>query len=272
MRVSLFITCLVDQMFPDVGEAMVATLRRLGLEVSFNDAQTCCGQVAFNTGYRPEAKAMAEHFIHVFESDPADFIVAPSGSCTAMVRNYYGELFHGLDSPVPSGEGLGERAHGVQALSQPSTKGRGDDNQWRDRFSRVRSRLREFSEFIVNELGVEDVGARFPARVTYHDACHLLRELGISDQPRRLIRAVRDVDFVEMEAPDTCCGFGGTFSVKYGEISNAILQEKLARIVSSGVEYVVANDSSCLMQIAGGLSRSGAPVKTMHLAELLAKR
>jgi L-lactate dehydrogenase complex protein LldE len=242
MRVSLFITCLVDQMFPDVGEAMVATLRRLGVEVSFNDAQTCCGQVAFNTGYRPEARAMAEYFIRVFESDTADFIVAPSGSCTAMVRNFYGELFHGSD-----------------------------DGQWRERLGQVRPRLREFSEFIVNELGREDVGARFPSRVTYHDACHLLRELGVSDQPRRLIRAVREVDFVEMEAPDTCCGFGGTFSVKYGEISNAILQEKLTRIANSGVQYLVANDSSCLMQIAGGLSRAGSPVKTMHLAELLAK-
>lgn len=243
MRVSLFITCLVDQLYPDVGEAMVATLRRLGVEVSFNDAQTCCGQVAFNTGYRPEARAMAEHFLKVFESDKADFIVAPSGSCTAMVRNYYGELFHGPD-----------------------------DHEWRERLARVRSRLREFSELIVNELGVEDVGARFPSRVTYHDACHLLRELGVSDQPRRLIRAVRDIDFVEMDSPDTCCGFGGTFSVKYGEISNAIMQEKLARITSSGAEYVIANDSSCLMQIGGGLSRAGSPIKTMHLAELLAKQ
>lgn len=165
MRVSLFITCLVDQLFPDVGEAMVATLRRLGVEVCFNEAQTCCGQVAFNTGYRPEARAMAEHFIQVFENDPADFIVAPSGSCTAMVRNYYGELFH-----------------------QPG------DDEWRYRSSRVQPRLREFSEFIINELGVEDVGARFPARVTYHDACRLLRELRISDEPRRLIQAVRGVD------------------------------------------------------------------------------
>jgi L-lactate dehydrogenase complex protein LldE len=243
MRVSIFVTCLVDQLFPDVGEAMVTTLRRLGVQVSFNAAQTCCGQIAFNTGYRREAREMAEHFVRTFEHDQADFIVAPSGSCTAMARNYYGELFHGPD-----------------------------DGQWQERLTRLRSRLREFSEFIVSELGVEDVGARFPSRVTYHDACHLLRELGISDQPRRLIRAVRDVDFVEMDAPDTCCGFGGTFSVKYGEISNAILQEKLARITNSGVEYVVANDSSCLMQIAGGLSRAGSPVKTMHLAELLAKQ
>ena len=243
MRVSLFITCLVDQLFPDVGEAMVATLRRLGVEVSFNETQTCCGQVAFNTGYRPEARAMAEHFIKVFENDKADFIVAPSGSCTAMVRNFYHELFHGPD-----------------------------DREWQERINRIRPRLREFSEFIVNELGIEDVGARFPSRVTYHDACHLLRELGVSDQPRRLIRAVRGVEFIEMEAPDTCCGFGGTFSVKYGEISNAIMQEKLARIATSGVEYVIANDSSCLMQIGGGLSRAGSPIKTMHLAELLAKQ
>lgn len=243
MRVSLFITCLVDQMFPDVGEAMVATLRRLGVEVSFNEAQTCCGQVAFNTGYRPEARSMAEHFVRVFENDKADFIVAPSGSCAAMVRNFYAELFHGPD-----------------------------DNAWRERLSGVRTRAREFSEFIINELGVEDVGARFASRVTYHDACHLLRELGIADEPRRLLRAVRDLDFVEMEAPDTCCGFGGTFSVKYAEISHAILDEKLARITNSGAEYVIANDSSCLMQIAGGLSRAGSPVKTMHLAELLAKQ
>src|SRR5713226_2986778 len=194
MRVSLFITCLVDQLFPDVGEAMVATLRRLGVEVGFNQAQTCCGQVAFNTGYRPEARAMAEHFIKVFENDKADFIVAPSGSCTAMVRNFYGELFR--DSPLPLGEGPGERALGIQALTLPSPKGRGNENQWRDRFERIRPRLREFSEFLVNEVGVEDVGARFPARVTYHDACHLLRELHVSDQPRRLIRAVRDLEFI----------------------------------------------------------------------------
>src|SRR5258708_36853230 len=129
MRVSLFITCLVDQMFPDVGEAMVVTLRRLGVEVSFNEGQTCCGQVAFNTGYRPEARAMAEHFVQVFENDTADFIVAPSGSCTAMVRNFYGALFHGPD-----------------------------DQEWRERFARRQSRLREFSEFIVHELAMDDVG------------------------------------------------------------------------------------------------------------------
>src|SRR5262245_25836905 len=242
MRVSLFITCLVDQMFPDVGEAMVSTLRRLGVTVDFNEAQTCCGQVAFSTVYRPEARAMAEHFLKAFENDNADFFVAPSGSCSAMVRNFYGELF-----------------------------ARPEDSEWQKRLGRVTSRLREFSEFLVNEMKVEDVGARFPARVTYHDACHLLRELGVSDQPRRLIRAVRDLEYIEMEAPDTCCGFGGTFSVKYGEISNAILQEKLSRITASGVEYVIANDSSCLMQIAGGLSRAGSAIKTMHLAELLAK-
>jgi L-lactate dehydrogenase complex protein LldE len=243
MRVSLFVTCLVDQLFPRVGEAMAATLRRLGCEVTFNEAQTCCGQPAFNSGYRKEARAMAEHFIEVFARDRADFVVAPSGSCTAMARNFYGELFR-----APEDEG------------------------WRARLAEVRPRLREFSEFVVRELGVEDVGARFAGRVTYHDACHLLRELGLADGPRRLIRAVRGVEFVEMEAPDTCCGFGGTFSFKYAEISDAILREKLARIERSGADYVVANDASCLMQIAGGLSRAGSPVKTMHLAELLDSR
>ena len=241
MRVSLFITCLNDQFFPQVGMAMLKTLRRLGVEVVFNEAQTCCGQPAFNSGYPDEARALAEHFLEVFERERADFIVAPSGSCTAMVRNFYQELFH-LD----------------------------EDERWRRSLERVRLRLREFSEFVVQELKCEDVGARFPARVTYHDACHLLRELHIADEPRRLIRSVRDIDFVEMQAPDTCCGFGGTFAVKYGEISNAIMQEKLSRITESGAQYVIANDSSCLMQIAGGLSRAGSQVQTMHLAELLA--
>jgi L-lactate dehydrogenase complex protein LldE len=243
MRVSLFITCLVDQIFPRVGEAMVVTLRRLGAEVTFNQAQTCCGQPAFNTGFRSDARQIAEHFINVFDDEKADYLIAPSGSCTAMVRNYYRELF---DKP--------------------------EDERWRVRLERVEARLFEFSEFIVKKLGVEDVGARFTGRVTYHDACHLLRELHINDEPRRLIRAVRDIEFVEMEAPDTCCGFGGTFSVKFAEISSAILQEKLDRIARSRADYVIANDSSCLMQIAGGLSRARSPVKTMHLAELLAKR
>ena len=241
MRVALFIPCFVDQLFPNVAIAMVNVLRRLNVEVDYPQAQTCCGQPAFNTGYWDEARTLAQRHCEVFAR--ADTIVCPSGSCTAMVRNFYNELFHGPDSA-----------------------------EWRERFARVQPRVREFSEFIVNELGVDDVGARFPARVTYHDACHLLRELHISDEPRRLIRAVTDVDFVEMDAPDTCCGFGGTFSVKYGEISNAILEEKIARIAASGVEYVIANDSSCLMQIAGGLSRARSPVKTMHLAELLAKQ
>jgi L-lactate dehydrogenase complex protein LldE len=243
MRVSLFTTCLVDQLFPQVGRAMVETLRRLGVEVTFNAAQTCCGQPAFNSGYRGEARTMAEYFIKVFEGERADFIIAPSGSCTAMMRNYYGELFH-----------------------EP------EDEPWRKRLEPVQSRLREFSEFIVKELGIEDLGARFAGRVTYHDACHLLRELRIADEPRRLIRAVRDIEYIEMATPDACCGFGGTFSVKYSEISCAILEEKLNSIERSGAQFVIANDSSCLMQIAGGLSRNGSAVQTMHLAELLAKR
>ena len=185
---------------------------------------------------------MAEHYIEVFENERADFIVAPSGSCTAMVRNFYHELFH---APEDAG--------------------------WRERFSRSNRACASSRSLSSRNLELRMWARASPRRVTYHDACHLLRELGIAEAPRRLIRAVRDVEYVELEAPDTCCGFGGTFSVKYAEISNAILEEKLTRIANSGAEYVVANDSSCLMQIAGGLSRAGSTVKTMHLAELLAK-
>jgi len=237
--VALFVTCLGDVFYPEVGEATVRLLHRLGIAVDFPRGQTCCGQPAFNAGFRQPAKDVARRNLVLFAN--AEYIIVPSGSCAAMWRVFYPELF--ADDPV-----LGEQAEALAA------------------------RTYELAEFLVHVVGVERLGAVFHGKVTYHASCHLLRELGISEQPRRLIRAVRDVDFVEMEAPDTCCGFGGTFSVKFGEISNAILQEKLARIENSGVEYVVANDSSCLMQIAGGLSRAGSPVKTMHLAELLAKQ
>jgi L-lactate dehydrogenase complex protein LldE len=241
MRVAVFTTCLVDQLFPRVGVATVETLRRLGLEVDYDGAQTCCGQPAFNAGYRAEARRLAEHCVDVFDAG-ADVVVAPSGSCTAMVRTYFRELFR-----------------------EPG------DAVWRDRLERVRGRVRELSEFLVRDLGLEDVGARFEGRVTYHDACHLLRELGLEEEPRRLIRAVRGVDFVEMAGADACCGFGGTFSVTYPEISSAMARDKVARIEATGAEYVIAADASCLMQIGGALGRAGSPVKTMHLAELLAR-
>ena len=194
MRVSLFVTCLIDQFFPEVGEAMVTVLRRLGVEVDFPVGQTCCGQPAFNYGFRQEAKKVARHFITVFEGDGP--IVAPSGSCTAMVKVFYPELFR-------------------------------DEPQWCRRAEALSSRVYEFSQFLVGVLGVEDVGAVYPGRVTYHDSCHLLRELGVREEPRRLIRAVKGVELMEMQRPDACCGFGGTFSVKLPHISEAILGDKI---------------------------------------------
>lgn len=217
--------------------SMVRVLRRLGIEVSFNPLQTCCGQPLFNTGYRDEARPLAERLIEIFA--PSDYVVAPSGSCTAMARIFYPELLAGDDRLYCRAQALAPKIY-------------------------------EFSEFIVKVLGREDVGARYPGRVTYHDSCHLLRELRVRDEPRRLIRHVRDVEFVELDGADACCGFGGTFSVTFPEISSAILQEKIDSIVRSGAEVVVANDSSCLMQIAGALRRQQIPVRTMHLAELLA--
>jgi L-lactate dehydrogenase complex protein LldE len=243
MKVSLFITCIVDQMYPQVGEAMVGLLKRLGVEVRFNPEQTCCGQPAFNTGYRREARRVARQMLELFEREleTADYIVAPSGSCTTMVKRFYGELF-------------------------------ADEAATRARAARVGERLFEFSQFLVEMLGVEDVGASFQGRVTYHDSCHLLRELEVARAPRKLIKAVRGAEFVELEASDVCCGFGGTFSVKFPEISTAITADKVTNIERSGADAVVACDVSCLMQIAGLLSRRGMTVRCLHLAELLASR
>ncbi len=236
-RVALFITCLGDQFFPQVGECAVRVLRRLGVEVTFNPAQTCCGQPAFNTGFRDEARAVAARVLDLF--DDADYVVAPSGSCTSMMRVFYPELFAGDPGRLKKVEDL-------------------------------RSRLFEFSEFLVNVLKVEDVGARFPHRVAYHDSCHLLRELGIETEPRKLLRAVRDVELVELQDNQVCCGFGGTFSVKFPEVSVAMGGDKTRAAAATGAEYLVANDSGCLMHLAGLIHRQGLPLKTLHLAELLA--
>lgn len=238
MRVALFITCLGDQFFPRMGESVVQVLRRLDVEVTFNPAQTCCGQPAFNTGYRQEARAVAERVLDLF--DDAEYVVSPSGSCTAMVKVFYPELF-------------------------------ADDPERLRKWERLRGKFFEFSDFLVNILKVEDVGARFPHRVTYHDSCHLLRELGIETEPRKLIRAVRGLELVEMQDYKLCCGFGGTFSVKFPEVSVAMGEDKLNAAVATGAEYLVANDGGCLMHLAGVIHRERLPLQTMHLAELLAQ-
>ncbi len=236
-RVAFFVTCLVDQFFPQVGECVVRILRRLGVEVTFNPAQTCCGQPAFNTGFRDEAREVASRVLDLF--DDADYVVAPSGSCTSMMRVFYPELFEG-------------------------------DPRRLAKVERLRTRLFEFSEFLVKVLKVEDVGARFPHRVAYHDSCHLLRELGIEAEPRALLRAVRDIELFDLKDYQLCCGFGGTFSVKFPEVSVAMGEDKVRAALDAGAEYLVANDSGCLMHLAGLIHRRGLPLKTMHLAEVLA--
>ncbi len=238
-RVALFTSCLVDQFFPQVAESLVHVLRRLDVEVSYDPAQTCCGQPAFNTGFRAEARQVAGKLLEVFQD--AEYVVSPSGSCTSMVKIFYRELFE----------------NDPEALQQVGA---------------LMPKLYEFSEFLVKVLGVVEVGASCRARITYHDACHLLRELRIADEPRRLIRGVRGVDFVEMEEATTCCGFGGTFSVKFPEVSIGMLADKLRAAVATGADYVVANDSGCLMHMAGAIHRDRLPIQTLHLAELLAKQ
>jgi L-lactate dehydrogenase complex protein LldE len=240
IKVGLFVTCIVDQMWSSVGTATVDVLRRAGCQIEFDERQTCCGQPAFNTGYRAEARRVAERFIELYEESEAEFIVSPSGSCTAMVHHY--------DTLFP------------------------DDARWRERAQAVAGRTFELSSFLVRVLKTTDVGARFKGKVTWHDACHGLRELRVRDEPRALIRNVKETELIELENADTCCGFGGTFSVKYPEISTAILDQKIEAIEAAGVDSVISGDASCLMQIGGRLSRIGSKVRVMHLAELLASR
>ena len=239
MRVSLFITCLVDQFFPDVGMSVVSVLRKLGVEVDFPAEQTCCGQPAFNSGFTSDARELAKRFIGIFEN--SDYVVAPSGSCTSMVKVFYPELFK-------------------------------DDPEWLKRAESLASRTYEFTEFLVNVLKVEDVGSSYHGKVALHQSCHLLRELNVRSEPQCLLRSVKGIEVVELERAETCCGFRGLFSVKYPHISGSILQDKIDSVEKSGADVVVASDVGCLMHIAGGLSRQSSAATTMHIAELLAKK
>ncbi|MFA6232996.1 MAG: (Fe-S)-binding protein [Bacteroidota bacterium] len=238
MKVSLFIPCLTDQLFPASGMNMLRVLERLGLDVHFNSSQTCCGQPAFNTGYHHESRAIAKKFLDIFDHDGSEYIVAPSGSCTTMVAEFYGKQLLLPDSYMEKAE-------------------------------RVRGRIYEFTSFLVDVLGVADVGARFSGRVTLHDSCHALRELHIKRQPRVLLSAVAGLELVEMDAAEVCCGFGGTFAVKFDEVSAAMAEEKAASIERSGADVVTGVDSSCLMQIEGMLRRRGSSVRAMHIADIL---
>lgn len=238
-KAALFIPCFVDQLTPQVGRAMVQVLERAGCEVEFPEAQTCCGQAAFSTGYQDQALPLARRFVDVFSA--ADAVVCPSGSCTAMVRRFYPEL-------ARADEGL------------------------RREFEAIGKRVFEFSEFLVRHLGITDVGAEFPHRVAFHDACHLLRELHVREEPRQLLRAVRRLELVEMAEASECCGFGGAFSVLMSDISVAMGERKARNVEQAGVDFVASCDPSCLMQIGGILSRRGMRARPIHLAEILASR
>jgi L-lactate dehydrogenase complex protein LldE len=239
VRVALFITCFNDTLFPETGRATVQLLERLGHEVEFPLEQTCCGQMHFNTGYQREALPLVRRFVEVFS--PYEAVVAPSGSCVGMVRELY----------PTAAELAGDRwlAEKVEALAP---------------------RVFELSEFLVKRLGVTDVGAYYPHRVTYHPTCHSLRMLEVGDAPLELLRAVRGIDLVELGEAKECCGFGGTFAVKNADTSAAMLADKIRHVLDTEAEVCTAGDNSCLMHIGGGLKRQRAGVETIHLAQILA--
>jgi L-lactate dehydrogenase complex protein LldE len=249
--VQLFMTCIIDTFYPDIGKAVLRVLERAGIQVAIPKNQTCCGQPAFNAGMRSQAREMAIQTIRVFEAAPGS-VVVPSGSCAAMIRHSYLELFAEDETWLPRARALAERTY-------------------------------ELTEYLVDVLGVTDVGAQFHGPVTYHSSCHLLRELGVDRQPKALLGAVIEKEGSQSEKPvpmqtitlphaDECCGFGGVFSVEHPHISAAMLERKMANIESTGAQTVVVCDAGCLMHIAGGLHRKGKKVKVAHIAEILANR
>ncbi|MDH7514865.1 MAG: (Fe-S)-binding protein [Bacteroidota bacterium] len=237
MKVSLFIPCLTDLFFPSTAWSVVRVLERLGIDVVYDPRQTCCGQPAFNTGYHRDAVVCAEHFLDVFHE--AECIVAPSGSCVAMIRDY---------------------SSGMLRLP----------DRYRRLAERLKDRVWEFTSFLVDHLGVTEVDAEFPGRVALHDSCHALRLLGIRAQPRALLKRVRGLELVELGRTGVCCGFGGTFAVKFADISTEIGKEKIRDILDAQVRTVTAVDSSCLMQIDGLLRKTGSTTTTVHIADILA--
>lgn len=233
-RVALFVTCVVDNLFPDTGIAAVRLLEAAGCEVEFPEAQSCCGQPAVNSGEPEAAARLARHFVEVFE--PFDAVVAPSGSCAAMVRHWYPQLLEG---------------------------------EWRRRAVAVGDRTYELTQYLADELGRVDLGAGVDATVTVHDACHMLRALGVKAAPRRLLEAA-GATVVEMAEPETCCGFGGTFAAKHGEISGPLADDKLGHAAATGTQHLVSCDQACLMHLEGRRRRTGIGPPAVHLADLLA--
>jgi L-lactate dehydrogenase complex protein LldE len=236
MHADVFIPCFIDQFYPETGINMVRILEKLGVEVHYNKNQTCCGQIAFNSGFWDEAKAIGEKFIKDFSNNR--YIVGPSASCVGMVRNYYDVLFYNT------------------ALH----------NEYRQ----IKKNIFEFSDFVVNILKAVELGAEFNHVITYHDSCAALREYKLKDEPRLLLRQVKGIEIREMEHPEECCGFGGTFSVKHEPISTAMAEQKVEHALATGAEYIVSTDASCLMHQEGYIKKHKLPLKTIHLIDVLA--
>jgi L-lactate dehydrogenase complex protein LldE len=238
MNVDLFIPCFIDQLYPETGFNMVKVLEKLNCKVHYNPKQTCCGQPAFNSGYRDEAKAIGKKFINDFSPDSDRYIVAPSGSCTGYIRNYYNQLF-------------------TNSSEHNAAK-------------KIQVKVFEFCEFLVNILHVTDIGASFHSKVTYHDGCGALRECGIKNQPRQLLQNVKGLELVEMKECETCCGFGGTFATKYEPISVGMGYTKIHSALETDADFIVSSDQSCLLHLETYIKKQGLNIKTLHIADVLA--
>jgi L-lactate dehydrogenase complex protein LldE len=238
MKVTLFATCLVDMFQSDVGKATVELLERLGCEIDFPESQVCCGQPAYNSGYVKESREAMKKMIETFES--AEYVVSPSGSCTAMFRDYP-HIFKG-------------------------------DSVWEPKAKKLAEKTYELTEFIVDVLKIEDVGARFEGKVTYHTSCHMTRLLRVTSAPMTLLKNVKGLEFTMLPGKEQCCGFGGTFSVKMGQISEQMVDEKVLHVQETGADYLIGADAGCMMNIGGRIERTGKPIKVLHIAEVLNSR
>lgn len=236
MIVDIFIPCFIDQLYPNTAMNMVKILERLDIGVNYNKNQTCCGQMAFNSGFWNEAKSLAVKFLRDFSNDR--YIVSPSASCVGMVKNYYNEFFY--------------------------------NSAFHNEYKQVQKNIYELTDFLVNILNAGNIGATFEETVTYHDACSALREMKIKEQPRKLLSQVKGLKLIEMKESDTCCGFGGTFSVKHEAISTAMAQQKVEHAINSGASYIVSTEGSCLMHLDAYIKKNNLPIKTIHIVDVLA--
>ena len=237
MEIDLFIPCFIDQIYPDTAWSTIKVLEKAGCKINYNPNQTCCGQPSFNSGYWKETKTLAKKFIKDFEG--VNMVVSPSASCSGFVRNNYEKIFEGNEVDI-------------------------------NKSNQVKSRIIELTDFLVNKLGITDLGAEFNHKVTYHDSCSALREYGIKTEPRTLLSKVKGLELIEMEGSDVCCGFGGTFSVKFKGISSAMAQQKVEWAMKTGAEYIVGTESSCMLNIQSYIKKHNLPIKTIHIADILA--